>query len=58
MRLVLDAGLPLSEVEQMDLDDIRQLNAVLDMRRDYNSVVDAWESEQVKKSTKERRDGN
>ena len=58
MRLVLDAGLPLSEVERMDLDDIRQLNAVLDMRRDYNSVVDAWESEQVKKSTKERRDGN
>lgn len=42
----------------MDLDDIRQLNAVLDMRRDYNSAADAWESEQVKKSTKERRDGN
>lgn len=42
----------------MDLDDIRQLNAVLDMRRDYSSAADAWESEQVKKSTKERRNGN
>lgn len=51
-------GLPLSEVERMDLNDIRQLNAVLDMRRDHDSAADAWQAENVKKSQKERTSGN
>ena len=51
-------GMPLSEVERMDLNDIRQLNAVLDMRRDHDSAADAWQAENVKKSQKERTSGN
>ena len=58
MRLVVDMGLPLREVERMDLDDIRQLNAVLDMRRDHESAADAWQAENVKKAQKERNRGN
>ena len=58
LRLVVDMGLPLREVEHMDLDDIRQLNAVLDMRRDHDSAADAWQAENVKKSQKERTSGN
>lgn len=51
-------GLPLSEVERMDLDDIRQLNAVLDMRKDHESAADAWQAAQVKKMKQERARGN
>ena len=58
MRLVVDMGLPLSEVERMDLDDIRQLNAVLDMRKDHESAADAWQAAQVKKMEQERARGN
>ena len=54
---MLDAGLPLTEVEQMDLDDIRQLNAVLDMRQDYEGAVDAWQDYNLKK-VEQRRRGN
>lgn len=48
---MLDAHIPLSEVEKMDLDDIRQLNAVLDMRQDYEAAADAYQSEQMAKTT-------
>ncbi len=50
MRLVVDMGMPLSEVEKMDLDDIRHFNSILDMRNDCECAADAFQSEQLKKS--------
>lgn len=40
----------------MDLEDIRQLNAVLDMRQDCEAAVDAWQNENLK--AEQRRRGN
>lgn len=46
-------GMPLTEVEQWDLDDIRQMNAVLDMRRDCEAAADAYQAAQIKKKESE-----
>ena len=54
MRLVVDMGVPLSEVEKWDLDDIRQFNSVLDMRQAYESAVDAYQAEQMKRPSDKR----
>lgn len=43
-------GMPLSEVEKWDLDDIRHFTAILDMRRDYDAAADAYQAEQLNKS--------
>lgn len=53
-RVVLDAGLPLSEVLGWDLEDLRTAHAVLDMRRDYKDAADAYEAEQMKKNTERK----
>ena len=50
MRIVVDMGMPLSEVEKWDLDDIRHMNSVLDMRRDCESAADAYQAMQIQKS--------
>lgn len=50
MRIVVDMGMPLSEVEKWDLDDIRHMNSVLDMRRDCESAADAYQAMQMQKS--------
>lgn len=50
-------GMPLTEVENWDLDDIRHMNAVLDMRRDCEGAADAYQAAQVKKATAETRRG-
>ena len=50
MRLVVDMGVSLSEVENWDLDDIRHFNSILDMRHDCESAADAYQAEQMKKS--------
>ena len=50
MRLVVDMGVSLSEVEKWDLDDIRHFNSILDMRRDCEAAADAYQAEQMKKS--------
>ena len=47
--------LPLSEVEKWDLDDIRHVNAVLNMRQDYEGAADAFQAEQMKKQKPEGR---
>lgn len=39
----------------MDLEDIRQLNAILDMRQDCEAAADAWQHENLKKSEQRRR---
>lgn len=39
--------MPLSEVEKWDLEDIRQLNAILDMRQDCDGAVDAYQAAQA-----------
>lgn len=49
LRIVTDLHLPLSEVEKWDLDDIRHVNAVLNMRQDYEGAADAFQAEQLKK---------
>ena len=50
MRLVVDMGVSLSEVEKWDLDDIRHMNSVQDMRRDCESAADAYQAMQMQKS--------
>ena len=50
MRIVVDMGMPLSEVEKWDLDDIRHMNSILDMRRDCESAADAYQAMQMQKS--------
>lgn len=51
-------GIPLTEVEMWDLDDIRHVNAVLDMRRDCEAAADAYQAMLMKKQTEEARRGN
>ena len=46
LRLVVDMGQPLSEVEKWDLDDIRYFNSILDMRRDCEAAADAYRAMQ------------
>lgn len=55
MRLVVDMGQPLSEVEKWDLDDIRYFNSILDMRRDCESAADAYQAYQMKKATEQNK---
>lgn len=50
-------GIPLSEVEQWDLDDIRQVNAALDMKADYEAAADAYQAAEVDKLKEDRRKG-
>lgn len=50
LRIVVDMGLPLSEVEKWDLDDIRHINSVLDMRRDCEDAADAYQAAQMKET--------
>ena len=47
LRLVIELKMPLSEVEKWDLEDIRQLNAILDMRQDCDGAVDAYQAAQA-----------
>ena len=47
LRLVVDMGQPLSEVEKWDLDDIRYFNSILDMRRDCEAAADAYQAMQM-----------
>lgn len=54
MRLVVDLHLPLSEVEKWDLDDIRQANAILDMRQDHEAALDAFNAAQIRLKEKGR----
>lgn len=49
--------MPLTEVEQWDLDDIRHMNAVLDMRRDCEGAADAYQAAQMKKATESTKRG-
>ena len=49
LRLVVDMGQPLSEVEKWDLDDIRYFNSILDMRRDCEAAADAYRAMQIEK---------
>ena len=51
LRLVVDMGMPLSEVEKWDLDDIRYFNSILDMRQDYEAAADAFQAAQMKKES-------
>ena len=55
LRLVVDMGQSLSEVEKMDLDDIRYFNSILDMRSDCESASDAYQFELMKKSTENKK---
>lgn len=58
LRLVVDMGQPLSEVEKWDLDDIRYFNSILDMRRDCESAADAYQAmqmEQMRQANERRR---
>jgi hypothetical protein len=57
LRLVVDMGQPLSEVEQWDLEDIRNFNAILDMRRDCEGAADAYQAAQVKQATAQQQGG-
>lgn len=45
--------MPLSEVEEWDLEDIRQLNAILDMRQDCDGAVDAYQAAQASMARKQ-----
>ena len=49
MRLVVDLHLPLTEIEKWDLDDIRHVNAILDMRQDHEAAADAYHAAQMAK---------
>lgn len=51
LRLVIDLRIPLSEIEKWDLDDIRHVNSILDMRQDCESAADAYQMEETRKST-------
>ena len=58
LRLVVDMGQPLSEVEKWDLDDIRYFNSILDMRRDCEAAADAYQAmqmEQMRRANERRR---
>ena len=58
LRLVVDMGQPLSEVEKWDLDDIRYFNSILDMRRDCEAAADAYHAmqmEQMRQANERRR---
>lgn len=58
LRLVVDMGQPLSEVEKWDLDDIRYFNSILDMRRDCEAAADAFQAmqmEQMRQANERRR---
>lgn len=49
LRLVVDLHLPLTEIENWDLDDIRHVNAILDMRQDHEAAADAYHAAQMAK---------
>lgn len=51
-RLVLDLHLPLTEIERWSLDDIREANALLDMRDDHDAALDAYQAEKLKETQK------
>jgi hypothetical protein len=55
---VTDLHLPLSEVEKWDLDDIRHINSILNMRQDYEGAADAYQAmqmEQMRQANERRR---
>lgn len=52
---MLEVGIPLSEVERWDLDDIRQMNSALDMKADYEAAADAYQAAEMDKRQQDRR---
>lgn len=53
-RIVKEAHMPLSEVEQWSLDDVRQFTAVLDMGKAYTEAHDGYVMVEEERMKKER----
>ena len=46
-RVVVDGGMPLTEVNKWSLDDVAKFNAILDMRNDYQTALNAYTRERT-----------
>jgi len=47
-RIVLECGLPLSEVDKWDLSEIQKANSLLEMKSDYEAAGSAFGKKQMK----------
>lgn len=58
-RIVLEKGIPLTELSHWDLEDIRKMNALLDMQAAHSAAVDAWHEKKMKEQQKKvHKNGN
>lgn len=56
---MLEKGIPLTELSHWDLEDIRKMNALLDMQAAHSAAVDAWHEKKMKEQQKKvHKNGN